>query len=86
MSEPQTITTDHVRALLQADGDQSMLGLVGGEVQVLEAARLDDDDVRGALEVTTRGDLVERLGDDPDDGAVEEEAAALTAAVQLLGG
>jgi hypothetical protein len=83
MTEPQTITTDHVRALLDADDEATVLGLIGGGIEVIAADRADE---QGALEVISRDELVERLGSDPSDEDLSEQAAALSAAVQHLGG
>jgi len=86
MTEPQTITTDHVRALLDSDGDGASLRLIEGRVEVLDAGQLDTDEYRGALEVISRAELVESIGDDPTDDQLTQQADSLTASVQLLGG
>ncbi|RYJ05330.1 MAG: hypothetical protein EON52_12130 [Actinomycetales bacterium] len=83
MSEPQTITAEHLRALLSGG---STIGLVEGRVVVLGEGEQDADHARGALEVITRDELVERVGTDPDDGVLAEQAAALTVAAGQLGG
>lgn len=81
MTEPQTITAQHVRSLLDSPSAGATLGLLAGEVQVVDA-----DGGSDALEVVSRAALVERLGTDPSDDAIAQEAAALTAAVQHIGG
>ncbi|MBD8608726.1 hypothetical protein IFT73_17865 [Aeromicrobium sp. CFBP 8757] len=86
MTEPQTITIDHVHALLQQPSDDAVLGLVEGRVEAIDPDQLATDDYRGALEVISRRDLAERLGSDPTDEALAEQAGALTASVQQLGG
>ena len=84
MTEPQTITSDHVRSLLkQEDG---FIVLIEGRVDVVDAAQLDDDAFRGAIEVVSRDDLGKRLGDDPTDEQVGQLAESLTVAVQQTGG
>ncbi len=84
MTEPQTITSDHVRSLLkQEDG---FIVLIEGRVDVVDAAQLDDDAFRGAIEVVSRDDLGKRLGDDPTDEQVGQLADSLTVAVQQTGG
>lgn len=85
MTEPQTITIDHVRALLDA-GPGASIGLIGGRVEVIEADRRDADDYRGALEVITRDDLEDRIGEDPDDSVLAEQADHLSMAARTLGG
>nr|MCW2727897.1 hypothetical protein [Aeromicrobium sp.] len=86
MNEPQTITTDHLRTLLAADSGSARLGLIGGRVEVIAADQLDTDDFRGSLEVVSRDDLVARVGSDPSDETLSDEAGALTTAVRQLGG
>ena len=85
MTEPQTITTDDVRALLNAD-TAARLVLIEGRVDVIDAAQLDTDEHRGALEVIDRDALVERLGEDPSAEQLAEQAGALTTSAQSLGG
>lgn len=84
MTEPQTITSDHVRSLLR--NEDGFIALVDGHVDVVVAAQLDSDAFRGAVEVISRDDLVKRLGDDPTDEQVAQLADALTVAVQQAGG
>jgi hypothetical protein len=83
MTEPQTITSEHLRRLLDAETDGATLGLIEGRVDLVEA---DSDDHRGAIEVISRDDLVERLGDDPTEETLVEQAEALTAVVHQIGG
>lgn len=80
MTEPQSITPDHLRDLLAAAPDSS-LGLVEGEVRVVEG-----QDAEGALEILSAADLRERLGDDPSEADLDSESTALTVALQGLGG
>jgi hypothetical protein len=84
--DEQTITTDHVRALLQAEDGGAQLGLVGGRVELIPADQVDSDEYRGAFEVITRDDLAERVGSDPTDAELTEQAEALTVAVHQIGG
>ena len=39
--EPQTITIDHVHALLQLDSDASVLGVIGGRVEAIDPQQLE---------------------------------------------
>lgn len=80
MTEPQTVTAQHLRDLLDADPD-SFLGLAEGEVRVVR--RPDDD---GALEVVDAATLRGLLGPEPTDEQLTFEAESLTVAVQQLGG
>jgi hypothetical protein len=79
MTEPQTVTAQHLRDLLEADPD-SFLGLAEGEVRVV---RRPDD---GALEVVDAATLRALVGPAPTDEELESEADSLTVAVQQLGG
>jgi hypothetical protein len=86
MTEPQTITSDHLSRLLDADSGSAIIGLIQGRVDVIEAGQLDSEDFRGALEVISRDELRARLGEDPSDDRLTEQAEALTAIVHQLGG
>ena len=86
MTEPQTITADHLRALLAADDADAFIGLIGGGVEVIGSAQRDSEEHRGAFEVISRADLEERLGGEADEEHLQAEADALTASVQELGG
>lgn len=83
MSEPQIITAEHLRALL-AGG--AVVGLVEGRVVVVGEEELGSEHVRGVLEVITRSELEARVGKEPDEGVLAEQADALTLAVSELGG
>jgi hypothetical protein len=84
MTEPQTITTDHVRALLAAQS--GAIVAIEGRIDVVDTDQLASDDYRGAFEVITRDELIERVGPDPSDEHLHEQAEALTVAVQSIGG
>ena len=84
--DKQTITTDHLWALLEAQDGGALLGLLEGRIDLIAADEVDIDTHRGALEVITRDDLADRVGPDPTDEALAEQAAALTVAVHQLGG
>jgi hypothetical protein len=81
-----TISTDDVRRLLHAEDKDAILVLVEGRTEVIGAGRLASADYRGALEVITRDDLVNRLGADPSEHELAEQAAALDTAISELGG
>jgi len=86
MTEPQTITTDHLRTLLAADDAEARIGLVGGAVEVIDADQRDSEQYRGALDVISRGELEDRLGGAADEDRLRAQAEALTEAVLHLGG
>jgi hypothetical protein len=76
-----------VRELLDAADDGSALILLEGRAQVAGGAALDGDDLRGAMVVLTRAELVDRLGTAypaPQDLALV--ATSLDDAVGKLGG
>ncbi|MGA5463340.1 hypothetical protein [Mycobacterium sp. NPDC050041] len=80
-----TVSADDVRRLQSAEGD-AVLVLIEGRAEVVTAEQLTSDEYRGALEVITHGDLTARLGDDPSDRELTEQAAILDAEVSELGG
>ncbi|OBB39801.1 hypothetical protein [Mycobacterium sp. 852002-51961_SCH5331710] len=80
------ISTEDVRALLQSEEKNAVLVVVEGRVDVIGAGRLASAEYRGALEVVSREDLVNRIGETPSDREIEEQAAQLDTAVTELGG
>ena len=87
----KTLIHDHIDHCLahaaDADDDDAVLVLIEGRAEVIDSDAIDDDEHRGALEVISRADLVERLdGEDPSDHEIEEQAATLDATVDELGG
>lgn len=82
-----TVTTEHVRELLAAPAD-AVLVVIAGRAQVISGADRGSDDYRGALEVISRAELLERTGGeaDLDESRLTAEAAALDTAVTELGG
>ncbi|OBK77446.1 hypothetical protein [Mycobacterium sp. 1164985.4] len=80
------ISTEDVRTLLQSEEKNAVLVVVEGRVDVIGAGRLASADYRGALEVVSREDLVNRIGETPSDREIEEQAAQLDTAVTELGG
>jgi hypothetical protein len=78
MTDPQTITPDHLRSLLDADSDTATLALLEGRIDITDADQ--------GLEVISRQELAERLGADPTDDDLATLAGTLTAVAQELGG
>lgn len=76
-SDAQTVTVDDLRALLDAGDDSAALVLSEGRVQVADAET--------GLALVDRGELRRRLGADPDDTALREQAALLTTELGLQG-
>ena len=82
-----TIDGDVVRRLVDAD-DDAVLVLLEGRAQVIGAGELDDDAHRGALQVISRSEFLQRVGNAADftDDEVAAQAAILDAEVSELGG
>jgi hypothetical protein len=82
-----TISANDVRRLLESDAPGAVLVLVQGRTAVVSADQLQREEYRGALQVSTREDLVRRTaGATLSDHELAEEAAKLDAAVANLGG
>jgi NADH dehydrogenase len=81
-----TISADHVRRLLDTDGD-AVLVLIEGRAEVVTAGQLGSSEYQGALEIISRDELVKRTGGtELGDRELDEQAAALNTAVDELGG
>ncbi|CAJ1506053.1 hypothetical protein [[Mycobacterium] burgundiense] len=81
-----TISPTDVRRLLAAPDTDALLVLIEGRTEVIPAAALDSDEFRGALTVTSRTELIDRVGSaDPTEHEVSEQAASLDAEIANLG-
>jgi NADH dehydrogenase len=82
-----TISTEDVRRLLEA-GEDSTLVLIEGRTDVVSSEQLGSDAFRGALEVISCRELLERTGGTAqlNDSELAAQASALDAAVSELGG
>lgn len=80
------ISAEDVRALLRSEEKEPVLVVVEGRVEVIGAGQLASADYRGALEVVSRDDLVQRIGETPSDREIDEQAAQLDTGVSELGG
>ena len=79
------ITAENVRQLLASETD-AVLILVEGRIHVVDPAALDTDEYRGALQVITRDELIERVGSEPlSDHELVEQADVLDMTVAELG-
>ncbi|MGN6339101.1 hypothetical protein [Mycobacterium sp.] len=82
-----TIGADDVRRLLASQEADTALVVIEGRAAVVAPADLDSAEYRGALEVTTRGELLQRVGHaELSDREVAEQAEELDTAVRNLGG
>jgi NADH dehydrogenase len=82
-----TISPEDVRRLLDSD-DGATLVLIEGRAEVITDDQKDSDAYRGALEVITRQELLDRIGGDGglSDDRLAAQAASLDTAVNELGG
>lgn len=80
------ISAEDVRALLRSEEKEPVLVVVEGRVEVIGAGQLASADYRGALEVVSRDDLVQRIGETPSDREIDEQAAQLDTGISELGG
>ncbi|MCV7056777.1 hypothetical protein [Mycolicibacterium gilvum] len=80
-----TISTQDLRRLLDGDEDSALV-LVEGRVEVITADQKSDEAFRGALEVISRSELLDRVGSRSSEDRLEAQAAALDTAVNELGG
>ncbi len=82
-----TIGAEDVRRLLASQDADTALVVVEGRAAVVAAADLNSPEYRGALQVTTRHELVQRVGrSDLSDRELAEQAEDLDTAVRNLGG
>ncbi|WP_407689478.1 hypothetical protein [Mycobacterium sp. HUMS_1102779] len=82
-----TVRPDDVRRLLAGDRDDCVPVVVEGRVEVATPADLDSPEYRGALQVATRQELVQRAGGaELSDRELVHQAAELDSALRNLGG
>jgi hypothetical protein len=81
------ITAGDVRQLLQGEKTDAVLVVVEGKTAVVAQSEIDSPEYRGALQVISRDDLLQRIGGaDLSDRVIEEQAAILDTTVAELGG
>ena len=81
------ISADDVRRLLEDDDPEAVLVLIEGRIEVVSPRQIDSPEYRGALQVISRDDLLQRIGaQDLSDRVIEEQAAILETTVAELGG
>jgi len=81
------ISADDVRRLLEHDDPEAVLVLIEGRIEVVSPRQTDSPEYRGALQVISRDDLLQRIGaQDLSDRVIEEQAAILETTVAELGG
>ncbi|RDI49931.1 hypothetical protein DFR68_106369 [Nocardia mexicana] len=77
---PQVTEAD-LRQLLQTGSPGTRLIAVEGEIRLAPGVGGDE----GGLQVVTRGELADRIGDRPDDSQLAVEAELLNTEIRLLG-
>ncbi|HKV18199.1 MAG TPA: hypothetical protein VJR50_04140 [Mycobacterium sp.] len=81
------ISADDVRELLQNESPDAVLVVVEGRTAVIPQSDTESPEYRGALQVISRDDLLQRIGaDDLSDRVISEQAAILDSTVSELGG
>ena len=81
------ISAGDVRRLLEHDDPEAVLVLIEGRIEVVSPRQTDSPEYRGALQVISRDDLLQRIGaQDLSDRVIEEQAAILETTVAELGG
>ncbi|WP_367131424.1 hypothetical protein [Saccharothrix sp. HUAS TT1] len=82
-----TVEASDLRELLTSDLPDPNLVLVEGRLEVVKVDDLDTDDYRGAMLLLSRAELLARGVDETStDDELERQAAAVSTAVNELGG
>ncbi|OBF12599.1 hypothetical protein A5730_03355 [Mycobacterium sp. ACS4054] len=81
-----TVNADDVRRLLDSPDEQAALVAIEGRIDVASPAQLESPDYRGALQIATRQEVLERTGgaqlSEPE---LAEQAEELDTAFRNLG-
>ncbi len=81
-----TVTADDVRRLLASQDEDAALVALEGRIEVATPAELNSADYRGALQIATRQDVVQRAGGARlSDREPAEQAEDLDTTVRNLG-
>lgn len=82
-----TIGAEDVRRLLASPDADATLVVIEGRAAVVAPADLESTEYRGALQVATRQELVQRVGhEELSDREVTEQAEEFDTALRNLGG
>ena len=79
------ITAEDLQRLLAAEQKNATMVLIEGRIDVIGAGQLASPEYWGALEVISREDLANRIGEAPSEHDVAEQAGVLDAAISDLG-
>jgi hypothetical protein len=81
-----TVRVEDVRRLLDCPEQDAVLVLVEGRVEVVTPAQLDSADYRGALQIATRAEVLQRTGGATlSDNELAQQADELDTEVRNLG-
>ena len=81
-----TVSTDDVRRLLTSSDDDAVLVALEGRIEVVTPAQLESADYRGALQIATRQEVLDRAGGaELSDRELAQQAEDLDSAVRNLG-
>ncbi|OBI17593.1 hypothetical protein A5714_10270 [Mycobacterium sp. E2462] len=82
-----TVNASDVQRLVGSSDSEAALVLIEGRVEVVTPDQLASPEYQGALQISTRGELVARAGDaQPSERQLAELAEDLDTAVRNLGG
>ncbi|MFD1145743.1 hypothetical protein [Saccharothrix hoggarensis] len=82
-----TVKARDLRALLESDVADPNLVLIEGRLEVVPVDDLDTDRLRGAMLLVSRAELLGRgVDEQSSDDDLERQAAAISTAVNELGG
>ncbi|WP_328396584.1 hypothetical protein [Nocardia sp. NBC_00416] len=82
LPEPHTqVTPGDLRRLLEMNGPEATLVLTAGRIEI----NTGPEDAAEGLPVITRTALTDRIGAEPEDGALTLQAAELNTEIRLLG-
>lgn len=82
LPEPHTqVTTADLHRLLETRDDRATLVLVAGRIEIDTGPGTEAP----GLSVITRAALTDRVGNDPDDHTLAEQAAELNTEIRMLG-
>jgi hypothetical protein len=81
-----SVSAEDVRRLLERDDDEAVLVAIEGRIDVVSAAELESPDYRGALQIATRQEMLERTeGAQLSERELAEQAEELDTALRNLG-
>jgi hypothetical protein len=81
-----TVGVDDVRRLLASNDEGAVLVAIEGRIDVASPTELESPDYRGALQIATRQEVLDRArGPQPSERELAEQAEELDTALRNLG-